>query len=157
MAEGKAGKMYKQGSALYVALNKVADPDTRIVEITNLTEFAVAEIKMSRGSVGQVIKRLQAMGCVEYSKGNINRKAVISLIEPPTERRWVETAGGLTHNLDYASVQRAVKDLREQIGGINVTRAFTDLADEISLIKTRLDVIEETFATFALDNSKESV
>jgi hypothetical protein len=145
MAVAKAGKMYSQGSALYAALNKIADSN-KVVEITNLTEFSVSEVKMARGSVGQVIKRLQAMGCVEYNKGSIMKKAVIRLIEPPTERKWVESAGGLTHNLDYASVQRAVEDLRKQIGGINVMRGFTDLADEISLIKTRLDEVERAVA-----------
>ncbi len=102
-------------------------------------------VEIPEGVRNRVIKRLGDVGSIQVvEQGRRNYPSVVALMYPPTDEVWRayqdETLQSelLTSGPDPATLAQQIRDIREQMGGVNLVEALKNHEERITSLETKL-------------------
>lgn len=137
------------------ALYNIMDKDAVAVTLSDSTEVRVwrglitetaASVGAGEGVYSRVIDRLTILGCIAVlDRGRRNNPSTVALHFPPTAEVWARKNldSDLTNRPSPAMMQAELRDIRGQLGGLNVIKALSNLDQRLTEVEIKLAKLEE--------------
>jgi hypothetical protein len=98
------------------------------------------QLGINVGSYSRVVNSLRTLGCIELlEKGYRSRPTIYRIHFPPTPEVWERNAPDRTEDLTSGpssdTMAAAVRDLQQQIGGINIVEAFKNVEGRLQKLE----------------------
>ncbi|HYT40941.1 MAG TPA: hypothetical protein VEP90_01225 [Methylomirabilota bacterium] len=154
MADDQITKIQIYCSALYNLMDEnsellpIQDGEARIWK--GYVTQACGLVEIPEGVRNRVVKRLGDVGSIQVvEQGRRNNPSVIALFYPPTDEVWRafqdETLQTdlLTNRPDPAMMSQQIRDIREQMGGVNIPDALKNHEERLNSLLIRVRKLEE--------------
>lgn len=143
-------KLHSYAAAFYAHMADNAEDriirGNRYVVWNGFVGETARSLGIPKGTENRILKSLTDMGCIEVLvRGAPSHPTLIVLFKPPTSDLWeqIRQTPSLTRAPTLATMRRELRDISQQLGGVNLKKIIKNFEDRIDTIETFLEKTTE--------------